>query len=78
MKVPNVVFLCHYEKKNTKPIYCLRNWKEYNAALVKSVSLTVWVSEDAIKVWRNHERTGKRGKPLTYSDEAILCMAALE
>lgn len=53
--------------------YRIRNWAEYNRSLVQRGSLTVWFSEDAIKTWLE-ESVGKkgRGRPKTYSDEAIL------
>lgn len=63
------------KKKNTKRTYRLRNWKQYNKALVQRGSLTLWVNDDIIKAWRNHEQTGK---PFTYSDTAVLCMATLK
>ncbi len=65
-------------KKRTKRTYHLRNWKQYNAALVGRGSLTLWVSEDVLAGWNNTARTGQRGKPATYTDTAILCMASLE
>ena len=64
-------------KKKTKHKYRLRNWSQYNKALVQRGSLTLWVGDDIIEQWRNHQRTGRRGKPSTYSDTAILCMATL-
>jgi IS5 family transposase len=64
--------------KKKKQLYRLRNWKEYNKALVSRGSLTVWISEDVLSQWHNQARTGKRGKPLAYSDTAILCMATVE
>lgn len=51
--------------------YRIRNWKDYNGSLVKRGSITVWLSEDAINKWRAAP-TGKRGRPSTYSDDAIL------
>jgi IS5 family transposase len=66
------------KKKKTKRTYRLRNWKQYNAALVQRGSLTLWVSDDMLAVWRNTEKTGKRGRPRTYSDTAVLCMATLK
>jgi hypothetical protein len=65
-------------KKKTKRTYRLRNWADYNKALVQRGSLTVWISEDVLSAWHNRARTGKRGKPVTYTDTAILCMATLE
>jgi len=64
--------------KKTKQAYRLRNWKHYNAALVQRGSLTLWVSDDVITAWRNSEKTGKPGKPRTYSDTAVLSMATLK
>lgn len=65
-------------KKKTKHTYRLRNWKEYNKALVERGSLTLWVSEDVLSAWHNRTRSGKRGKTAFYTDTAILCMATLE
>ena len=65
-------------KKKTKRTYRLRNWSQYNKALVQRGSLSVWISEDVLSAWHNTERTGKRGKPTLYTDTAILCMATLE
>jgi len=65
-------------KKRTKRTYRLRNWQKYNAALVQRGSLTLWVGDDVIEAWRNHERTGRRGSPQTYADTAILTMATLQ
>jgi hypothetical protein len=65
-------------KKKTKRTYRLRNWSQYNKALVQRGSLTVWINEDVLSAWHNRARTGKRGKPLDYTDTAILCMATLE
>ena len=65
-------------KKRTKQQYRLRNWAEYNKALVGRGSLTLWVSDDVLSAWQNHTRTGRRGSPRTYSDTTILAMATLE
>jgi hypothetical protein len=62
--------------KTTERAYRLRNWGEYNAALVKRGSLTLWVSEEALCGWHAEAR-GQRGAPRTYSDVAIRCMAML-
>ena len=55
----------------TKAKYRIRNWKEYNRSLVQRGSITVWFSEDAIDKW-HAKPSGKRGRPATYSDDAIL------
>lgn len=66
------------KRKKAKQQYRLRNWSDYNKALVGRGSLTVWVSDDVIAQWRAVEPTGRRGKPMTYSDAAMLCMATLQ
>jgi IS5 family transposase len=60
-----------------KQRYRLRNWGDYNRALVERGSLTLWVGEDALAAWREHRRTGRRGCPPTYAEAAILTMATL-
>ena len=64
-------------KKRTKRTYRLRNWSEYNKALVARGSLTCWVSDDILATWLNVERTGRRGRAATYTETAMLCMATL-
>ena len=66
------------KKKKTKQSYRLRNWKQYNSALVQRGSLTLWVSHDVMTTWRNTDQTGKPGHPRTYSDTAVFCMATLK
>ena len=56
---------------SSKTRYCIRNWRDYNRSLKQRGSLTVWFSEDAIDKWQA-KPTGKRGKPVIYSDDAIL------
>src|ERR1700678_356396 len=58
--------------KTTEKKYRIRNWSEYNKALVNRGSLTIWFSESSIEGWLN-ESASKRGRPKFYSDEAILC-----
>jgi len=58
--------------KQTNTKYHIRNWSEYNKALINRGSLTIWFSESAIKGWLAHNPKG-RGRPKIYSDEAILC-----
>lgn len=65
-------------KKKSKRQYRIRNWPDYNKALVGRGSLTLWVSEDILQTWRETQRTGRRGRPYTYTAALILCMATLE
>lgn len=66
------------KKKKPKKSYRLRNWKYYNAALVQRGSLTLWVSDEMLSLWVNHEKSGKPGRDNLYSDIAITCMATLK
>lgn len=65
------------KKKSTKKTYRIRNWSEYNKALVKRGSLTIWFDEDVIKAWINDEHRGGRAATQTYTDTAIVCMLTL-
>jgi hypothetical protein len=56
-----------------KGTYRIRNWSEYNRALTQRGSITIWFSDDAIDKWRETKQSGGRGRPRTYSDDAILC-----
>ena len=55
-----------------KTEYRIRNWKEYNKSLVQRGGITVWFSEDAINKWSAEKKQGKKGRPFSYSDDAIL------
>ena len=63
--------------KNKKR-YKVKNWKEYNEALVKRGSLTLWFYEQIVKAWRDVEKIDERDYPRTYSDVAILCALSLK
>lgn len=64
--------------KKTKTKYRLRNWREYNRALVQRGSLTMWITEDVVQTWHETEAEPSRGHPRTYTDTAILTMATLQ
>ena len=64
--------------KKPKTKYRLRNWREYNRALVQRGSLTMWITEDVVQTWHGTEAEPKRGHPRTYTDTAILTMATLQ
>lgn len=66
------------ERRFGKKQYRIRNWPEYNAALVHRGSLTLWFDEAAMTNWHNQEHSGQRGKPRLYSELAITCMATLQ
>jgi len=64
--------------KKPKTTYRLRNWREYNRALVQRGSLTLWITEDVVQTWQTTEPENKRGRPRTYTDTAIATMATLQ
>ena len=53
--------------------YRVRNWPEYNKALISRGSLTLWVDEQAVSAWRRRGSPQGRGRPRIYSDTAIEC-----
>ncbi len=58
--------------------YRVRNWRDYNEALVKRGSITFWFDEEAIKAWQSGgDRSGKRGRPQKYPDGVIACSLTL-
>lgn len=57
-----------------KKQYKVRNWKEYNEALVKRGELFFHITEEALGQWylpKDKRQPGKRGAPLQFSDSAI-------
>ena len=56
--------------KIPKARYRVTNWPEYDAALIRRGSLTVWFTEEAVESWRAPS-TGKRGGQPIYSAIAI-------
>ena len=56
--------------------YRIRNWKQYNDALVRRGSLTLWVDQDTLQAWR-HQGPAQRGAQYQYSDLAIECLLTL-
>jgi hypothetical protein len=59
------------QKSGGKKKYKVRNWKEYNQALVDRGSILFWITDEAIRNWEEQHKTGKRGKPRTFSNTAI-------
>lgn len=66
------------DTKPTKQTYLIRNWAEYNTALIQRGSFTVWLDEAMIAQWYNAEKTGRRGASNSYSDLAIQCALTLK
>ena len=65
------------EPKSKKRTYRIRNWSDYNTALVQRGSLCLWLDQETLQNWRSQERTKKRGKPKVYSEQAITCALRL-
>jgi transposase len=63
--------------KKTKRRYRIRNWPQYNKALVARGSLTLWIDQRTIDTWLSTDCPGTRGRPRTYADVAILCSLIL-
>lgn len=71
-------------KKNKKKAkYKVRNWKEYNQALVDRYDITLWVEKGIADVWREGNkiiirRKRKPGKPKLYSEAAIESLGTIQ
>jgi hypothetical protein len=58
-------------KKKEK--YRTSNRPEYNRSLANRRSITFWFSKDVTNSWYSTQRTARKGRPETYSDDAIWC-----
>ena len=63
-------------KAAPKSAYRVRNSKQYNDALVRRGSLTLWVDRDTLRAWRYQGPT-QRGAQFQFSDLAIECLLTL-
>ena len=61
----------------TKRQYRIRNWQQYNKALVSRGSLSLWVEPRTLSAWRDHSTPARRGRRRTYSNLAITCALTL-
>ncbi|MBI4215657.1 MAG: IS5 family transposase [Parcubacteria group bacterium] len=67
------------QKKSGKKTYKVRNWREYNQALVDRGKVIFWITEEAIRKWEEKEqKKKKRGKPRLYSNLAIEAALTLQ
>lgn len=64
-------------KSRSKTVYHIRNWSEYDQALVNRYSLTIWISEDVKENWK-YTGPKQRGAQYEYSDQAIESMLTLK
>lgn len=65
-----------HRHKFPKARYRVTNWPEYEAALIRRGSLTVWFTEEAVAAW-HAPATGERGGQPIYSAIAIETALAL-
>jgi len=67
------------KKPQSRPqtLYRVKNWSEYDKALVQRGSITFWLSDDFEKTWL-HTGEKQRGSQFDYSDQAILIMLTVK
>jgi hypothetical protein len=69
------------KRKNTrsrpKTLYRVKNWSEYDQALVQRGSLTIWLSDDFEKSWQ-YAGEKQRGSQFDYSVQAITIMLMMK
>jgi hypothetical protein len=58
--------------------YKVRNWPEYNRALVRRGRLTLWFDQSAVGAWRDTTRSNEPGRPKVYANAAIECALILK
>ena len=58
--------------------YRVTNWPEYDRALVRRGSLTIWFNEEFLRERWRPAPTGRRGAPFQYSDLAIQALLTLK
>jgi hypothetical protein len=59
-----------------KAVYRVRNWTQYNDALVRRGSLTLWLGQDILDAW-HYQGPPQQGAQFEYSDNAIECLLTL-
>jgi hypothetical protein len=57
----------------TKQQYRIRNWADYNKALVRRGSLSLWIDTRSTNTWLDNAFPQRRGRRRTYTDAAIKC-----
>jgi Transposase DDE domain len=63
--------------KKQKLKYRIRNWRDYNKALVSRGSLTIWIDTRSTDTWLDRDCPARRGRRRTYTNAAILCSLLL-
>jgi hypothetical protein len=69
------------KQKCTKPcpkaLYRIKNWSDYDKALVQRGSITFWMSDDFEKTWL-YAGEKQRGSQFEYTDQAVLMMLTVK
>jgi hypothetical protein len=60
-----------------KELYRVKNWSEYEKALVQRGSITFWLSDDIEQIWL-YTGEKQRGSQFDYSDKAIESMLTIK
>jgi hypothetical protein len=60
-----------------KTLYRVKNWSEYDEALVQRGSITLWISDGFEKTWM-YTGEKQRGSQFDYTDQAILVMLTVK
>lgn len=60
-----------------KPLYRVKNWSEYDRALVQRGSIMFWLSDDFEKSWQ-YVGERQRGSQFDYSEQAIVVMQTVK
>ena len=67
------------KEKNAQraPAYRIRNWKEYNSALINRGRVTLWINPEVVQAWKATS-DGLPHKQKVYSDLAIEVILSLK
>lgn len=65
------------KNEKPKPIYRIRNWNDYNKALTRRGSLTLWIDQSLTDSWINTVKSGRPGSSMKYADSAISALLAV-
>lgn len=66
------------KSEQPKVKYRIRNWSEYNQALINRGSLTIWFDEGSLDCWFASGKPQGPGHPFTYSEVAIECLLVIK
>jgi hypothetical protein len=57
--------------------YRIRNWQQYNKALISPGNLALRVETKSLDIWLNTEHAARRSRQHLYADVAIVCALTL-